>query len=103
MTTIRESIRRALDQRLTGLDERMGPHPPHGWIRAIRDAREMSTYELSRKMGVSQPRVAQLERAEVTGTIQLRNLMRAAEALDCSLCYVLVPREPLEQTARPPV
>ena len=100
MPTIRSSIRRRIDERLAGLDALVrssGPRPPSGWIRTIRQALGMSTYELAERMGVSQPRVTQLEHAETIGTIRLGTLEQAAEALNCAVCYLLVPREPLEQ------
>jgi transcriptional regulator with XRE-family HTH domain len=55
----------------------------------------MSQFELGQRMGVSQPRVAQIERAEAEQSIELKTLSRAAAALGCSLWYVLAPAEPL--------
>ena len=78
----------------------MGRRPSEGWIRVIRDALGMTAFELGRRMGVSQPRVSQLERAEREGTIQLWNLERAAQALHSTLVYALVPIEPLEEVVR---
>ena len=51
-------------------------------------------------MGVSQAAVAQFEKSEVEGTITLKSLRSAAEALDCALVYALVPRKPLEELLR---
>jgi len=45
---------------------------------------------------VSQPRVTAIEKAEVSGSIKLESLERAARALDCRLVYALVPGKPLE-------
>jgi predicted DNA-binding mobile mystery protein A len=56
----------------------------------------MSTYELARRMGISQTRVIQLERAELSGSVRIAVLQRASTALNCSFCYALVPRESLE-------
>jgi predicted DNA-binding mobile mystery protein A len=36
-----------------------------------------------------------LEQSEATGSIQLKTLRRAAEALDCTLVYALVPKTSL--------
>jgi predicted DNA-binding mobile mystery protein A len=60
----------------------------------------MTAFELGGRMGVSQPRVSQLERAEREGTIQLWNLERAAQALHATLVYALVPIGPLEDIVR---
>ncbi len=56
----------------------------------------MTTAQLARRLGVSQPRAVILEQAEARGVITLASLERAARALDCRLVYVLVPRQPLE-------
>jgi predicted DNA-binding mobile mystery protein A len=42
--------------------------------------------------------VASIEQSEATGSIQLKTLMKAAEALDCTLVYALVPNSSLEGT-----
>lgn len=94
------TARRRLDERLAGLDERIGPRPPHGWLRAVRDALGMSTSEMASRMGVSQSRVSQVERAELDGSIRLSTLERAAQALNCQLRYVLTPNEPLDAMVR---
>jgi predicted DNA-binding mobile mystery protein A len=88
------TARQHLDIRLE--NQAVRPAPPRGWIRAIRTALGMSTVQLARRMGVSQPSVVGMEQSESIGRIQLDTLHRAAEALQCRLVYVLVPNEPLE-------
>jgi predicted DNA-binding mobile mystery protein A len=66
-------------------------------LKAIREALGMTTRQYSARLGVSQPRVVLLEKGEAEGTLTLESLRRAAEALDCELVYVLVPRKPLTQ------
>ena len=96
-------------QRLTAqarlhLDERfaaIGPTsrftlPARGWIKAVREALGMTTAQLAIRMRVKQPSVVELERSEAKGSIGLATLRRAAEALDCTLIYALVPNKPLE-------
>ena len=70
--------------------------PPLGWVRAIRDALSMSGSEMAARLGVAQQAVHELERSEANGTIKLETLRRAADALDCDLVYVLLPRQRLE-------
>ena len=60
----------------------------------------MTAAQLARRMGVSQPSIVGLEQSEEKQTIQLATLRRAAEALDCTLVYVLVPNKPLGVTVR---
>ena len=74
--------------------------PPKGWVRAIRDAFGMTTTQFAKRLGVSQPRITKLEKAEVDGTITLHTLQRAAEALGCRVVYALVPEKPLAETMR---
>jgi predicted DNA-binding mobile mystery protein A len=71
--------------------------PPKGWLRAIRDALGMTTGQYARRLGVSQPRIIELEKSEQNGNLTLNTLQRAAEALGCRLIYVLVPERPLEE------
>ncbi len=93
--------RSRLDQRFeqVGPAERYAP-PVRGWIKAIRQALGMTTAQLAKRMGVRQPSVVALEQSEVKGTIAFATLRRAAEALDCTLVYALIPNQPLEATVR---
>jgi predicted DNA-binding mobile mystery protein A len=92
---------RHLDQRFASLRPLANsPRPSKGWLRAIRDALGMTSAQLARRLGVSQPRVVELEQSEVSGKVTLNTLQRAAEALGCRLVYVLVPEKPLAQTVR---
>jgi len=85
------------------LDERLGTLKPigryavphKGWIRALRDALGMSGRQLGKRMGITAQSVAELERSEALGTIRLQTLRRAAEALDCTLVYALIPNTSL--------
>ena len=90
--------RRNLDLRLAQLRRNDELHaPPKGWIRAIRQALGMTTAQMARRMGVSQPRIVELEQSETKRTVTLKSLERAAQALNCSLVYALVPNEPLDK------
>lgn len=87
---------RHLDKRLSRLRPlAKTARPPRGWLRAVRDALGMTTAQMGRRLGVSQPRIVELERSEVNGSVTLTTLQRAAEALGCRLVYVLVPERPL--------
>ncbi len=92
----RPRARQRLDQRLSALkpEDRFHP-PPKGWIRAIRDALGMSGVQLASRLGVRPQTMETIERSEMVGSIQLSTLRRAAEALDCTLVYALVPRTSL--------
>jgi predicted DNA-binding mobile mystery protein A len=60
----------------------------------------MSTRQLGDRLGISQQSAAELEKAEQSGSITLRNLDRLAKALDADLFYAFVPRNSFEQTVR---
>lgn len=96
----RRPAREALERRLAPWRGSVPAAPPRGWIRAIRDALGMSTRELAARAGVSAPRISQIERAEVDGSLTLATLRRIAEALDCHVEYALVPRRPLDEMVR---
>ena len=92
---------RHLDQRFVALRPLLkSQRPPKAWIRAIRDALGMTTAQLARRLGVSQPRVVELEQSEVSGNVTLHSLQRAAEALGCRFVYALVPEKRLADTVR---
>ena len=93
----RATARRQLDKRLSILSDGDSlTRPPYGWIKAIREALGMTAAQLGKRLGVSQPRVVKIEKAEKDGAITLDSLERAARALDCRLVYALVPRKPLD-------
>jgi predicted DNA-binding mobile mystery protein A len=92
---------RQLDQRFATLAPILSvPRPVKGWVRAIRDALGMTTAQLARRMGVTQPRIPEFEKAELHGNISIKSLERAAEALGCRVVYMLVPEKPLSDTLR---
>ena len=96
----RAMARKQLDKRLNILQNvNILARPPRGWIKAIRESLGMTTAQLAKRLGVSQPRVLAIEKAEVSGSIKLESLERAARALDCRLVYALVPRNSLESLA----
>lgn len=95
---MRVRARKSLDQRILKLpDPVLIGRPPLGWIRAIRQSIGMTTAQLAKRMGVSQPRIPVLEKAEATKSITLESLERAAKAMDCELVYLLVPRTTFQE------
>jgi len=92
---------RHLDRKLLGLRPLVKTaRPPKGWLRAIRNALGMTTAQLARRMGVTQPRIIELEQSEVSGSVTLHSLQRAAEALGCRVVYAIVPDRPLADAVR---
>jgi predicted DNA-binding mobile mystery protein A len=100
----RSRARKVLDGRLVSADllkpeTRYNP-PPKGWIRAIRDALGMSSEQLGRRLSLRSQSIDDWEKTEVNGSIQLATLRRAADALDCTLVYALIPKTSLEETVQ---
>lgn len=93
----RSMARKNIDKRLIILaNYDMLARPPRGWVRAIREALGMTAAQLARRLSIAQPSVVGLEQAEASKSITLETLERAARALDCTLVYALVPRQPLD-------
>ena len=96
-----ELQRRQLDRMFETIPRDLLLHrPSRVWIRELREAMGMSAAQLARRLGVSRATVTQMERDEKTGAITLKRLERAAEALECTLGYVLVPKRPLGDLVR---
>ena len=74
--------------------------PPKGWVRAVRDALGLTVRQLARRMGKAHSAVVRLEGSEMADAITLGSLRAAAEAMDCTLVYAIVPNRPLAETAR---
>jgi predicted DNA-binding mobile mystery protein A len=97
----RSLARKNLDRRLSVLRPANElARPPKGWIRAIRDAVGMTAAQLGARIGVSKSRVMAMEKAEARGAVTLETLKRAAQALNCTLVYALVPNKSLEEMVR---
>ncbi len=96
-----QMMRLALETRLAPLRKTDAfARPFRGWIKAIREALGMSPAQLAVRMGVSRPRIARLEKDEMNDAVTLRSLRHAAEAMNCTLVYALVPNAPLDEMLR---
>ena len=60
----------------------------------------MSAAALAARMGITSGAVTRLEQSEAADRIRLDTLRRAADALDCDLIYLLVPRRRLTTVVR---
>jgi predicted DNA-binding mobile mystery protein A len=69
------------------------PAPGKGWINGIRTALNMTLDQLAGKLGMTLQSVKGIETREQQGTITLKSLKEAADALDMKLVYALVPKE----------
>jgi predicted DNA-binding mobile mystery protein A len=94
-------MREQLDSTFAQLSNLKGLQPPvKGWLRSIREALGMSGKQLGARVGVSQPRIVQIEKDEVSGAVTMNTMRQAAEAMDCVFVYAVVPRSSLKETIR---
>lgn len=56
----------------------------------------MTAAQLGARLGITPTSVFEMERREADGSITLKTLEKAAEALNCSLVYALIPNESLD-------
>ncbi|MDP2697486.1 mobile mystery protein A [Thalassospira sp.] len=92
--------RKNLDKRFADLARVEMTRPSKGWIRAIRDALGISATQFARRLGVKQPRISALEKAEISGAVSIQTLRAAAEALGCKFVYAILPETSLEDLVR---
>ena len=93
----RAMARKHLDKKLNPLrDSKELLRPPKGWVKAIREALGMTAEQLAGRIGVTKPRVYEIEKSELSGSVTIESLERTAHALDCQLVYALVPKQPLQ-------
>ena len=84
-------LRRNYQKKFDVLKKIMIEIPPQGWIKTIREFLGMTTTQLAKRIGVSQPRVFAMEKNEKN--IKISTMERIADALDCDFVYAIVPRE----------
>ena len=69
--------------------------PPQGWIWEIRNALGMTHKQLANRLGISAPAVADYEKNEIKGAINIKTLKIASESMNCKLVYAIVPNTSL--------
>jgi predicted DNA-binding mobile mystery protein A len=67
--------------------------PPTGWIKAIRLAIGMSMEQLGKKLSITRQSIQAMEQREQEGSITIRSLREAADALDMQLRYAFIPKD----------
>lgn len=81
-----------LDETISHLDKStLTSTPTNGWINTIRNALGMSARTLGERIGLSQPRIALMEKGEVDGSISIKTLEKAAQGLGCRVIITLIP------------
>ena len=92
-------VTRQLDETLRVFQN--APRPPTGgWVRVIRESLSMTRSQFAKRLGIARPNTYKLEADEVSESVSLARLSRAADALDCRLVYALIPKISLEETVK---
>lgn len=90
-----------LDETISHLDEStLTSTPANGWINTIRNSLGMSARTLGERVGLSQPRIALMEKGEVDGSISIKTLEKAAQGLGCRVIITLIPENGTLQDMR---
>lgn len=66
--------------------------PPSGWVKVVRESLGLSTTQLAKRMNQAQSTVAELETREKKGNVSIEMLQKTAQAMDCELVYVILPK-----------
>jgi len=67
--------------------------PKKGWVNSVRVTLKMSLRQLAERMKISKQSVNELEKREANGSITLKTLKEAANAMDMKLVYGFIPKE----------
>lgn len=87
-----------VEERLKQLKSQdMIARPPKGWIRFIREALNMSSKALAKRVGISPNTMSETEKAEREEAISLRKLTKVANSMNCDLVYYFLPRKPIKE------
>ncbi|AMJ59442.1 hypothetical protein AXW83_03210 [Bosea sp. PAMC 26642] len=78
-----------------GSAERLRP-PAEGYIRWVREGRGQTRETTAEKMEVTPQSLAGMEETEADGRIGIDTLRRAAQALNCTVVYAVIPNEVFE-------
>jgi predicted DNA-binding mobile mystery protein A len=91
-------IRSQLDKKLAFLRNFASSGVPQsGWIKTIREALGISSFQLGKRSALDQSRISRLEKAEKTGNLKLSSLQKIAKGLRMEFVYGFVPEGTLEE------
>lgn len=94
-------IREQLDATLQRFKPILLVSPPKkGWIRAVRDALGMTGLQFSKRLNVNPSRVTEMEHGEISGSLTIKTMRKAAESLNCVFVYAIVPQKTLEDIVK---
>ncbi len=96
----KDLVLKQLDRQFQDWISKKPSRPKQGWVRTIRKALGMTGKQLAKRLCVSRSRVIKIEEGEQRDAVTLRTLKDVANALNCELMYMLIPKESLRSTLR---
>ena len=69
--------------------------PNSGWIRELRKFLGISAKALAHLVGVDPSTILRFEQSEKNRSITLKTLDKLADAMNCDVAYILIPRKPI--------
>jgi len=87
-------LRRSYQKKFDALKKVIIERPLQGWLKTIREILGMTTTQLAQKIGVTQPRVVNMEKNEKN--IKISTMEKIADSLNCDFVYAFLPRENIE-------
>lgn len=82
---------RALDKKTSSLNHCKDIiSPGRSWINTIREALGMTALQLAKRLNITQPRIAQMEKNEKN--LKISTMEKMAKALDCEFVYYFKPK-----------
>ncbi len=66
----------------------------NNWIKSVRNSLGISIRQLAQLLKISPSSLGQLESGELKKSISLKSLSRVAEAMNCELVYMIIPKAP---------
>ena len=67
--------------------------PSKGWLNSIRTTLNMSLKQFGKRLNITAQSAREIEERESTGSITLKNLSEAAEALNMRFVYGIIPKD----------
>jgi predicted DNA-binding mobile mystery protein A len=89
--SVRDTVRRQYQAIVDRTAGQTPAAPPEGFIATVRKALGMTGPQLAKRLGITRPGLFQIERGEVDGTVTLKTMRAAAEAMGCRFVYAIVP------------
>ncbi len=89
-------LRRSYDEKFQQLRQNLTIRkPPQGWIKTIRELFGMTTIQFAKKLGITQPRVTEIEKNEKN--LKISTFEKICNSIDCEFVYFIVPKDNIQK------